>query len=164
MNQDIASNSFVTRDLAARDLANRALETLGSMSPETLFAIIGSLLVAAFTLYLYKQRRDVARLSSLEESVKLRAMSRLVSAQQEEMQMLRERLGTLEAYVDRLNNRQQRMTENAQQHKQRLDDAIAIAGRGYGDSELTSQAGVKAGEARLIASLYNRQVSSNAPA
>ncbi|WP_372809765.1 hypothetical protein [Litorivivens sp.] len=137
-----------------------AISTLASMPPSSLFAIVGGLLVTAFCLYFYKQRRDCNRLTALEDTVKLRAMSRLVSAQQEEMSLLRERLGTLEAYVDRLNNRQQRLAENTHQRKQRVDDAIAIAIRGQDDSDLASRAGVSPSEAKLIASLY----SQNAPA
>lgn len=134
----------------------RAINNLANTPPETLFIWMGSLLVLGFALYFYKQRREMKRLSSQQASVKLQALSRLLSVQQEEMVVLRERLGTLEAYVDRLSNRQQRYAENAHQRKQRVDDAIAIAVRGFDDSDLASRAGVSPSEAKLIANLYSQ--------
>lgn len=133
-----------------------ALATLSATPPATLFAYIGALLISAFAMYFYQLRRDTKRRAALEDTVKLRAMSRLVSAQQQEMDLLRERLGTLEAYVDRLNTRQQRLAENAQHRKQRVDDAISIVRRGANQNDLASRAGVSPSEANLIASLYSQ--------
>lgn len=133
-----------------------ALNTVSATPPTTLFAYIGALLICAFCLYFYQQRRETRRRAAAEEAVKLRAVSRLVAAQQEEMTLLRERLGTLEAYVDRLNSRQQRLAENAQHRKQRVDDAISIVRRGVNQAELATRAGVSPSEANLIASLYSQ--------
>ena len=77
-----------------------------------------------------------------------------METQRNEMSYLQTRLHSLESYVDRLNAHQQRVLDSSSQRRQRLDDAIGIAGRCADDIELSSRAGVSPSEAKLIASLY----------
>ena len=107
-------------------------------------------------------RRGQARKELQKREIeKFQAVCRLVENQRQEVSFLQSRLQSLESYVDRLNAHQQRVLDSASQRRQRLDDAIGIAGRCADDIELSSRAGVSPSEAKLIASLYRGPAASS---
>ncbi len=140
--------------MPSHEQLNQFLNELVATPPEALFLFLLSVVACGVALLALARRRTAHKTERKREREKFQAVCRLVETQRKEVNYLQTRLHSLESYVDRLNAHQQRVLDSSTQRRQRLDEAIGIAGRCADDIELSSRAGISPSEAKLIASLY----------
>ncbi|MAY36373.1 MAG: hypothetical protein CMN84_09765 [Spongiibacteraceae bacterium] len=146
--------------MPSQEQVNQFLNDLVATPPEALFLFLLGVVACGVALLALARRRIAHKTERKREREKFKTVCRLVETQRKEVNYLQTRLHSLESYVDRLNAHQQRVLDSATQRRQRVDEAIGIAGRCADDIELSSRAGISPSEAKLIASLYRGPASS----
>ncbi len=139
---------------------NQRLNELVATPPDVLFLFLLGVSACGVALLAVARKRIANKIERKREREEFQAVCLLVETQRKEVNYLQTRLHSLESYVDRLNAHQQRVLDSAPQRRQRLDEAIGIAGRCADDIELSSRAGISPSEAKLIASLYRGPAAS----